>query len=235
MMAIKVPSKFQLRRVCQAVGATPIVKIGAPTQEECGFCDNVSTEEIGSTQCVIFRQTKEDSKVSTIVIRGSTDNIMDDVERSIDDGVNVYKGLCKDNRFLPGAAATEIELARKLQQFGDATPGLEQYAIKKYAEAFEGVARTLSENSSFNATEMISLLYAAHTKGNVNVGIDIESTGTTGDAVEMGVLDLFSVKQSAIQHATSAAITILKVDQIIMSKPAGGPKVPQQGPRDSDD
>jgi len=235
MMCVKVPSKFQLRRVCQAVGAIPLVKIGAPTPEELGICDVVTVDEIGSTQCVIFRQEKEESKVATIVVRGSTDNIMDDVERAIDDGVNVFKSMCKDAQFVPGAAATEIELARRLLSLSDSTPGLEQYAIRKYAEAFEVVARTLSENSGFNGTEMISNLYAAHTKGNVNVGIDIESTGQVADAVQMGVLDLLLVKQSAIRHATDTAVTILRIDQIIMSKPAGGPKPPKQGPMDADD
>lgn len=234
MMAVKTPSKFQLRRICKAVGATPLVKIGAPTQEELGYCDVVTIEEIGSTQVTIFRQSKEDSAVSTLVVRGSTDNIMDDVERAIDDGVNVYKSLCKDSRFVAGAAATEIELARRLQIFADSTPGLEQYAIRKYAEAFEVVARTLAENSGFNATEMISNLYAAHTKGSTNGGIDIE-TGEIVDASQLGILDLLLTKHNAIRLATATTATVLRVDQIIMSKPAGGPKPPKQGPMDADD
>lgn len=234
LMAIKTPSKFQLRRICKAVRATPIVKIGAPTQEELGHCDVVTVEEIGSTQVTIFRQSKEDSAVSTIVVRGSTDNIMDDVERAVDDGVNVYKSLCKDARFVPGAAATEIELARRLQIFADSTPGLEQYAIRKYAEAFEVIARTLAENSGFNGTELISNLYAAHTKGTTSAGIDIE-TGEIVDATLLGTLDLLLTKQSAIRLATATAATVLRVDQIIVSKPAGGPKPPKQGPMDADD
>jgi len=234
MLAVKTPSKFQLRRICKAVGATPLVKIGAPTQEELGSCDEVTLEEIGSTQVTVFRQSKEDSAVSTLVVRGSTDNIMDDVERAVDDGVNVYKSLCKDGRFVPGAAASEIELARRLQIFADSTPGLEQYAIRKYAEAFEVVARTLADNSGFNATELISNLYAAHTKGATSSGIDIES-GEVVDATKLGVFDLLSTKYNAIRLATATTTTVLRVDQIIMSKPAGGPKAPKQGPMDADD
>lgn len=234
IMAIKTPSKFQLRRICKAIRATPIVKIGTPTQEELGHCDEVTVEEIGSTQVTIFRQTKEDSAVATLVVRGSTDNIMDDVERAVDDGVNVYKTMCKDGRFVAGAASAEIEIARRLQIFADSTPGLEQYAIRKYAEAFEVIARTLSENSGFNATEMISNLYAAHAKGNINSGLDIE-TGEIVDAVQLGVLDLLLTKQSAIRLSTATAATVLRVDQIIVAKPAGGPKPPKQGPMDADD
>jgi len=234
MMAIKIPSKFQLRRVCKAVGATPLVKIGTPTAEEIGFCDVVSVDEIGSQAVCVFRQSKEESAISTIVVRGSTDNIMDDVERAVEDGVNVYKGICKDPRLVAGAASTEIELARRLQIVADSTPGLEQYALRKFAEAFEVVPRTLGENSGFNATEVIANLYAAHAKGSVNGGIDIES-GEVIDAAQAGILDLLSAKASAIRLASSTAATILRVDQIIMSKPAGGPKPPKQGPMDADD
>jgi len=234
IMAIKAPSKFQLRRICRAIRATPIVKIGAPTQEELGHCDVVTVEEVGSTQVTIFRQSKEESAVATLVVRGSTDNIMDDVERAVDDGVNVYKSMCKDSRFVAGAGAAEIEIARRLQIFADSTPGLEQYAIRKYAESFEVVVRTLAENSGHNATEIISNLYAAHTKGNTNGGLDIE-TGGVIDAKEQGILDLLITKQSAIRLATATAATVLRVDQIIVSKPAGGPKPPKQGPMDADD
>jgi len=234
MMVLKVPSKFQLRRVCKAVGATPLVKIGAPTQEELGYCDVVTVDEIGSQQVCVFRQGKEDSAVSTLVVRGSTDNIMDDVERAIDDGVNVYKSLCKDPRFVAGAAATEIELATQLAKFADSTPGLEQYALRKYAEAFEVIARTLADNAGLNATEVISNLYAAHAAGNTKAGIDIES-GEVKDAIELGVLDHLVAKANAVRLATNTAVTILRVDQIIMSKPAGGPKPPKQGPMDADD
>jgi len=234
IMSIKTPSKFQLRRICKAVRGTPIVKIGAPTQEECGHCDVVTVEEIGSTQVTIFRQNKEESAVATLVVRGSTDNIMDDVERAIDDGVNVFKSMCKDNRFVAGAGAAEIEIARKLQIFADSTPGLEQYSIRKYAEAFEVVARTLAETSGHNGTKLISDLYAAHTKGNTNGGIDIES-GEVIDANAQGILDLLITKYSAIKLSTITAVTVLRVDQIIVSKPAGGPKPPKQGPMDADD
>jgi len=234
LMLVKVQSKFQLRRICKATGATPLVRVGAPTPEELGFCDVVSVEEIGSTRVTVFRQDAEDSAISTIVVRASTQNSLDDIERAIDDGVNAFKGLVKDNRLVPGAGATEIELARRLLSFGEAAPGLDQYAIKKYAEAFEIVPRILAENSGHVATRTISSLYAAHEGAKVNHGVDIE-TGATIDAGTAGIFDLFAAKLSAIKLATDAAVTILRVDQIIMARPAGGPKPPQMGARDGDD
>ncbi|EFA83548.1 chaperonin containing TCP1 theta subunit [Heterostelium album PN500] len=233
MMLVKLPSKFQLRRLCKTVGSTPLVKLGAPIPEELGYCDEVYVEEIGSTKCVIFRQTREDSEISSIVVRGSTNNILDDIERAIDDGVNVFKGMCKDGRFLAGAGAFELEVSRQLQQFADATPGLAQYAIRAYAEAFEIIPRTLAETSGHDATKIISNIYAAHTKGNTDFGLDIE-TGNAKSAKEMEIFDLFIGKQYAIKLATNTATTVLRVDQIIMSKPAGGPKAPKQNSGDGD-
>jgi len=231
IMCVKVLSKFDLRRVCKAVGATALVRLGAPTAEETGYCDSVTVEEIGSTKVTIFRQDTTDSGISTIVVRAATQNILDDVERAIDDGVNVYKGVVRDGRFVAGAAAAEIALARALGQYADSTPGLTQHAIRRYAEAFQVIPRTISENAGMKATDIISSLYAAHQKGDKNTGIDIENG--VADATELGVFDHLVAKQNAIRLATDAAVTILRVDQIIMSKPAGGPKPPQQGARDA--
>jgi T-complex protein 1 subunit theta len=116
------------------------------------------------------------------------------------------------------------------------TPGLEQYAIKKYAESFEVFARTLTENSGQNAQDVIAALYAAHAAGNHTVGVDIEGGGGgVCDAAAAGILDVFAAKQSALRLAVDAALTVLRVDQIIMSKPAGGPKLREPGPADPDD
>lgn len=213
MMAIKVPSKFELRRVCKAIGATPLVRLGAPTPEELGYVDVVTVEEIGSTKVTIFRQEKEDAGISTIIIRASTQNILDDIERAIDDGVNAYKALVLDPRFAPGAGATEIELAKRLQAYGDSTPGLVQYAIKKYGESFEVIPRTLAENAGLKSIDILSGLYASHQKGNASDGIDIEE-GEIRNAVTLGVLDQLNSKSSAIRLATDAAITVLRIDQI---------------------
>lgn len=234
IMVIKVSSKFELRRLCRAVGATPLVRMGGPTPEELGHCDNVSVEEIGSTEVTIFRQERDDSGISTLVVRASTQNMLDDFERAIEDGVNVFKGLTKDPRLVIGGGATEIELAQKIQSFGESTPGLIQYAIKKYGESFEVVPRTLAENAGLNATTILSNLYSAHQKGQIHDGLNLEK-GTISNLMESNVLDLLSTKQSAIRLATNTVVTILRIDQIIMSKPAGGPKPPKQGSLDTDD
>ncbi|KAK7926154.1 hypothetical protein WMY93_008464 [Mugilogobius chulae] len=228
LMVVRLNSKWDLRRLCKTVGAVALPKMTAPTPDEMGHCDSVYLTEVGDTQVVVFKHEKEDGAISTVVIRGSTDNLMDDIERAVDDGVNTFKVLVRDKRLLPGAGATEIELAKQLASYGESCPGLEQYAIKKFAEAFEALPRALAENSGVKASELISKMYAAHHEGNKNMGFDIEGDGpSVKDMVEAGILEPFLVKHWGIKLATNAAITVLRVDQIIMAKPAGGPKPPQ--------
>lgn len=114
------------------------------------------------------------SSIATIVLRGATENYLNDFERAIDDGVNVVRGVCKDGRFVPGAGASEIALASALSDHADRCTGLEQYAIKKYAEALEVFPRTLAENAGMNATDVISKLYAAHERGEGSAGVNLK-------------------------------------------------------------
>merc|ERR550514_607804 len=216
---MRCPSKFELRRICRTTGAQTLVRLEPP-----------AAEEIGSTRCTIFDHESDGSRVATIVVRGSTPNIMDDVERAIDDGVNVVKSMTADSRFVPGAGATELLLADAITTYGEAQPGLDQYAINKYGLALEVVPRTLAENAGLDATNMIAEMYAAHKAGKQGVGIDVVNAGT-GDC---GIMDLLHTKKEAIKLATDAAVTVLRVDQIIMSKPAGGPKAPAQEGADDD-
>jgi len=224
IMCMKCPSKFELRRICRTTGAATLVRLEPPAPADLGSCKHIYVKEIGSTRCTLFDHESDNSRVATIVVRGSTPNVMDDVERAIDDGVNVVKSMTRDKRFVPGAGATELLLADALTIFGEAQPGLDQYAIQKFGLALEVVPRTLAENAGLDATNMIAEMYAAHKAGKTGVGIDVVNSGT-GDCA---VLDLLHTKREAIKMATDAAVTVLRVDQIIMSKPAGGPKAPEQ-------
>jgi len=234
IMVIKENSKFQLRRIARTVGAAGMIRLaGKPTAEEIGSCDEVSIEEVGSTKVVFFRNNSSKCDISTIIIRGSTQNIIDNVERAIDDGVNVFKTIIRDPRLVPGAGATEVELAKRLTAFAGSSPGLDQYAINKFAEAFEVIPRTLAENAGTDALALVTSLIASHEQGNSNDGIDVDE-GKVGSAADLKVFDSLLGKHWMIKLAADTAITVLMVDQIIMMKTAGGPKVPQMGARDAD-
>ncbi|KAJ5126117.1 t-complex protein 1 [Penicillium atrosanguineum] len=210
ILVIKILSKFELRRLCRVVGATPLARLGAPMPDEMGQIDVVETTEIGGDRVTVFRQEEANAvtRTATIVLRGATQNHLEDVERAIDDGVNVVKAITKDPRLVPGAGATEIQL----------------YAIRKYAEAFEVIPRTLAESAGLDATEVLSRLYTAHHRNASEessgeeeegssseeeepywtTGVDLEASTSAGtlDTVEEGILDLMATKSWAIRLAS---------------------------------
>jgi len=114
MMAIKIMSKWELKRIARAVGATPVVKLETPSPDELGSANDIHFKEISSQKCTVIRRDEDENRMATIVLRGSTSSLLDDVERAIDDGVNTIKTLCRDNRLVPGAGATEVNLAKKI-------------------------------------------------------------------------------------------------------------------------
>ncbi|KAF8883268.1 chaperonin Cpn60/TCP-1 family [Infundibulicybe gibba] len=198
---LKVLSKFELRRLCRVVGGDRVTVLRQLVHGDEGFNPQSQGEK---------------TRTATI--------------RAIDDGVNVIKSLMKDARLVPGAGATELELARRVEAYGSGLKGLSQHAVKRYATALEVIPRTLAENALGGAegNEVLSRLWAKHEEsGGEGWGVDVEVNG---------IYDSLAAKTWAIRLATEAAVSVLSVDSIIMSKPAGGPKVPQQaGNWDADD
>jgi T-complex protein 1 subunit theta len=231
MMCIKIGSKFELRRLCSAINASALVRLGPATPDEMGHADSVKVEEIGGRPVTIFRQSssaQHGCKLATIVLRASTTNVLADLERAVDDGVHACKQVCRDGRLVPGAGATEMELAVQIKNFADSCPGLDQYAIRAFAKSLELVPKILAENAGLDASHVLAGLSAAHANGNASAGVDVEggldgtSGNTSGILVDNPILDIMSTKASAFALAIDAALTVLKVDQIIMSKPARG-------------
>jgi T-complex protein 1 subunit theta len=260
ILVIKIQSKFELRRLCRVVGATPLARLGAPMPDEMGSVDVVETTEIGGDRVTVFRQEDPSTvtRTATIVLRGATQNHLEDVERAIDDGINAIKAITKDPRLVPGAGATEIQLLERISAFADKTPGLPQHAIRKFAEAFEVIPRTLAESAGLDATEVLSRLYTAHQRKNnesesseeseesssseeekpfwtTGVDLEIGSSDGTQDTMEEGILDLMASKHWAIRLASETVRTILSVDQIIVARQAGGPKPPGPNPNWDED
>jgi len=180
VLVLKCPSKFELRRLCRVVGATPLARLGAPMPDEMGSVDIVETLEIGGDRVTVLRQEHETTRTATLVLRGATQNQLDDVERAVDDAVNAVKAVTRDGRLVPGAGAAEMCLVERVGAFADRTPGLAQYAIRKFAEAFEVVPRLLAESAGLDATEVLARLYTAHSKSNTSTSSTSSPPSTNG-------------------------------------------------------
>lgn len=215
ILVLKVASKFDIRRICRSIGATPLVRLTRPHPEELGFADLVEVQEIGSTKVTVIKN--EESVVNTILLRGSNKNMMDDAEFAIDDAVRTFKQVLKTPVFVAGAGQAEMQLAKQICEIATNEPGLDQYAIQKFGKALEIIPRMIAVQAGIDGNKIISELYAEMG------GVDVEEGGRC-DAVARMIYDHLETKKNAIKLATEATATILRVDQIIMSKPAGGPK-----------
>ncbi|KRZ72878.1 Pre-rRNA-processing protein TSR1 -like protein [Trichinella papuae] len=218
MMAVKISSKFDIRRLCRCVQATIIPDMSrVPTADMIGSCTKVQVREIGSDQLVFFEQNLKGGNLSTIIIRGSSQNVLGEVEKAVDDG---------DNRLLPGAGAVELAVAREIRQFGLTCPTLERYAIEKFAVALESLPKQIADNIGAKWVEIYPHLMKKHQNGENNYGIDIKAPkGGIVNAVSAQIVDCFPVKEWAIKLAVNAVNTIINVDQIVLAKPAGGPPI----------
>ena len=223
VMAFRTMSKFELRRIARSIGATLLVKLGAPTKEEMGYADEIKLTEVSSQKCILIRRDSENNKISTVVLRGTTNDMLDNLERVVNCGVNAYRAVCKSPVFVAGAGAIDMYLSQKIVEYSREVKSLDQYAIEAFGEAFEVIPRTIMENSGINVNEKLSTLRAKNSR-NPNMGINIK-TGDIEDAFQLGVLDHLETKRWSIKHAYNSIRTIIKIDQIIVAKPAGGPNL----------
>ncbi|KAH7650059.1 hypothetical protein FG379_003139 [Cryptosporidium bovis] len=246
ILTLRITSKWELRRICRSLGAISMVRLGVPLPEELGKASSITISEIGSKKVTIINALN--TKVSSIVLRGATQSSLDEMERSIMNAVSIAKAATKDNRFVPGAGATFIELSKNLRNSNKSDEvakaasnspqfsGLEEYAVEKYAESLDIFPRILAENTGNNSTDLLASLHSIHRKGgNTTKGINVLCNSDPSPIIDCMknadntiIVDHFKSLSSALRLATDAAITILKIDEIIMAKPAGGPKARNQ-------
>ena len=117
ILVVKSMSKFEVKRLCKCIGAQALAKLGCPTEDELGYCDMVHVKEIGSDKVTLFEKSNEDARLVTLLLRGATTTLLDDMERAIDDGINTFRVMLKDPRFLFGAGATESFLCNEIEKF----------------------------------------------------------------------------------------------------------------------
>eukprot|EP00764_Aduncisulcus_paluster_P006361 gnl/Carplike_NY0171/2143_a2883_700.p1 GENE.gnl/Carplike_NY0171/2143_a2883_700~~gnl/Carplike_NY0171/2143_a2883_700.p1 ORF type:complete len:532 (+),score=169.85 gnl/Carplike_NY0171/2143_a2883_700:162-1598(+) len=233
IMIIRIPSKWGLLRLGRSVGARPLVKFTDDfTGDMLGKADEVRSKEIGGAKCVVFSDDYSDEDISTgrkrgiatIVLRASTRNMLDDLEQCVQNAVSSVKAMTEDSRMVLGAGATELSLSAVLRHAADRTTGLEQYALRKFSEALRIIPRTLLQTCGLDTEKGLTMLSAAHEKGDTKMGVNIEAKRVqdcTMDAEKAGIFDLFCGKEWGLKCAVDAACTVLKVDLIIMTKEAG--------------
>jgi chaperonin GroEL (HSP60 family) len=178
----------------------------------------------------------EHSHGVTLLLRGSTEHVVDELERGIEDALDVVGDTIAEGLVLPGGGAPEVELAARLRDYADGVSGREQLAIEAFADSLELVPRVLAGNAGLDSIDTLVDLRAAHEDGDTRAGLDVY-TGDVVDTFDAGVVEPGHAKRQAVASAQEAANLVLKIDDIISAgdlstegeEPEGGPGGPGGG------
>ena len=175
-----------------------------------------------------FVRECKNPKSVTILIKGSTEHVVDETKRAMEDAIGDVSAALKEGRVVAGAGSTEIELARQLRKFSESLSGREQLAAKAFADAVEVIPRTLAENAGLDPIDVLTDLRAAHDKKQKWAGIDV-FTGKVIDAWQKGVIEPLKIKTQAVSSASEVAIMILRIDDVVAGSKKEMPQMPPGG------
>merc|ERR1719436_352976 len=229
--AIRRLRKSDNLRVARACGATIVNRTDEITEDDIGTGAGLfEVRKIGDEYFTFIEQCK-DPKACTILLRGASKDILSEVERNLQDALNVARNLYQDPALVPGGGATEMEVAHLLTQKAKTLKGVVQWPYKAVASGLEVIPRTLAQNCGANTIRTLTALRAKHAKEeekNVNRGINGE-TGDLADMSALGIWEPLSVKLQVYKTASETAILLLRIDDIVSGSKKKG-DVGAQGP-----
>jgi len=158
----------------------------------------------------------QNPKALTILIRGGTDHVIDEIERAIKDGLGDVACSLESGLVVPGGGAIEIELARRIREFSQELSGREQLAVEEFASALEFIPTTLAENAGMDPIDVLTELKSRHDSGERNAGLNL-FTNKIENVLEARIIEPFDIKSQAINSSSEVAIMILRIDDIIAS------------------
>jgi len=215
--AVKNVSSGDLEKLSKATGGKIVASIKDLTKDSLGDAKLVEEAKIGEDKLIYVRDAKN-PKAVTIVVRGGTEHVVDEADRSLHDALSVVRNAIEDGKIVAGGGAPEAELAKRLRDYAVKVGGREQLAIEAFAEAMEAVPTTLAENAGLDPIDILVELRSKHEKpGNPWFGVDVFS-GEIKDMKKLNVLEPLRVKQQVVKSASEAASMILRIDDVIASK-----------------
>ncbi|MDB2236259.1 MULTISPECIES: thermosome subunit beta [Halorubrum] len=209
VLAVRRTKKSDLTFLKNVLGAPIVTDLDSLTADDLAVG---SVERDGDEE--LFYVEGEDAHGVTLLLYGTTDHVVDELERGIQDALDVVSTTVSDGRTLPGGGAVEVEIARRLRDYADSVEGREQLAVEAFADSLELIPRVLAENAGLDAIDLLVDLRAAHEAGDQNAGLDVFA-GEVVDTAEAGVVETAHAKEQAIASAAEAANLVLKIDDII--------------------
>jgi T-complex protein 1 subunit beta len=225
VMAIEHADFEGIERLALVLGGEIVSTFDSPTDVKLGTCDLIEEVMIGEDTLLRFSGVAL-GEACTIVLRGATQQILDEADRSLHDVLCVLTTHIKEAKTLCGGGASEMLMACAIQELALKTPGKESLAMEAFAKALAQLPTIMADNAGFDSAELVSQLRAGHNQGKATLGIDMDK-GVVADMSALGVLESFRVKYAMLNSASEAAEMIIRVDDIIKSAPRQ--RVPDRG------
>jgi len=231
ILAVRRIKKSDVERIHKTTGATIVSKIQNLTAADLGKAKLVEQREVADDKMLFIEGTPK-SSVVTILVRGGTDHIVDEVDRALNDALYVVRDVVIHPAVTYGGGALASEISKQLRDYADTLEGREQYAVNAYADAIESLPNTLAENAGLDPIDVLVDLRKAHTEGKIHHGIEI-TKGKVDDMKKARVVESALVNKQIVMSAAEAAQMILKIDDVISSRGGGMPDM--GGPGDMGD
>jgi len=219
IMAVRRIKKSDVERVHKNTGAAIVSKIQNLTAADLGKAKLIEQKQVGDDKMLFIEGTPK-SSVVTLMVRGGTDHIVDEVDRAMNDALYVVKDVVTHPYVTYGGGSLASEISHQLRKYASSLEGREQYAVNAFADAIESLPNTLAENGGLDPIDVIVNLRKAHTEGLVYHGIDLNK-GKVDDMKKARIVESALVNRQIVMSAAEAAQMILKIDDVISTK--GGP------------
>ncbi len=212
--------KSDMEKLARATGARVVTSFHEISKEDLGKAGLVEERKVSDEKMTFVEECNNPKSVS-IILRGGTEHVVDELDRAMEDALRVVGVAVEDKMLVAGGGAPEVELALRLRAYASTVGGREQLAIESFADAMEIIPKTLAENAGLDQIDTLVSLRSQHEKGVKTAGLDMD-TGKPVDMLKLGVVEPLRVKTQAINSAAEAAVMILRIDDVIASK-SGGP------------
>jgi thermosome len=229
ILAVRRVKKSDMEKLAKATGGTIISNVKDLSKNDLGYAGTVQEKKVAGDEMIFIEKCKS-PKAVTILIRGGTEHIVDEVERAVEDAVKGLASALELGKIVAGGGATEMEVAKEIRNYAEGFKGREQLAINVFADAIEIIPRALAENSGLDPIDILVSLRAEHDANKKMFGVDV-FTGETQDMRKLGVVEPLKIKLQAIKSAAEAAEMILRIDDMISAGKSekGGPSMPPGG------
>jgi thermosome len=227
ILAIRRAKESDMKKIGRATGARIMNSLKELVKSDLGAAGRVETQKISGDNMILITECKNPKAVS-ILVRGATSHVVDEVERGLHDALSTVASALEDGKINTGGGSAAIEISLALRDYATTVGGREQMAIEEFANAIEVIPRTLAENAGLDFINTLIDLRKAHKKGNKYAGVNVD-TGRIMDMRKLNVLEPVRVGRQAILSATEAAVMILRIDDVIAARASPGGGAPPGG------